>query len=592
MGTSFKIAGLYLVFGLSWILVTDTILFELDSDLPLSIKQLAQFKGYLFVVLSAVLVFVLVKYSQKEQRKALEMAKSVMDRLPLGIAVHDLATSKAVFVNKRFPIEYGWPLEEFTDVEAFFEKVYPDPEYRAKMRERIANDIRSGDESRMRWDDVAITTYTGEQDFVYAQNVPLGEHGLMISTVQNITHKKNLEQGIRKLSRAVEQSPASVMITDLKGNIRYVNQKFETATGYTLNEVVGKNPRFLKSGHTTTEDYSDLWQTISRGETWQGELQNKRKDGTMFWERASIGPILNENGEILEYLAVKEDITELKDMLDTLELKVEERTSSLKKATENLNTTNLELMESIRYAQRIQQAILPSEKELHASIAHCFLLFHPRNIVSGDFYWCHDSEKRSFLAMGDCTGHGVPGALLSVIGMELLDKIIVESKNNNPAKIFEELDNAMLRLLKRHDMDAIMNDGMDIVLVCFDHEKETLHYANAQSFGLVASNGTFTELESQKVSIGGHLSNTTKAFQTFEMPFAKGDRLYLFSDGYPDQFGGKKNKKFMRKNLISQIKQMQALSMAQQHAALTQLFTDWKGSEDQVDDVTIIGIER
>ena len=592
MGTSFKIAGLYLLFGLSWILITDTILFELDKDVPLSIKQLAQFKGYLFVVLSALLVFVLVKYSQREQRKALDMAKSVMDRLPLGIAVHNLATTKTVFINKQFSIEYGWPLEKFTDVESFFEKVYPNPEYRNKMRERITKDISSGDESRMRWDDIAITTHTGEQDFVYAQNVPFYEHGLMISTVQNITHKKELEQGIRKLSRAVEQSPASVMITDLQGNIRYVNQKFETATGYTLNEVVGKNPRFLKSGHTTTEDYTDLWQTISQGGIWQGELQNKRKDGTMFWERASIGPILNENGEILEYLAVKEDITELKDMLDTLEQKVEERTSSLKKATENLNTTNLELMESIRYAQRIQMAILPSEKELQASIAHCFLLFQPRNVVSGDFYWCHDSDKRSFLALGDCTGHGVPGALLSVIGMELLDKIVVESKNEVPGKIFEALDNAVLRLLKRHDMDAMMNDGMDIVLVCFDHDKEILHYANAQSFGLVVSNGTLTELETQKVSIGGHLSASDKTFQTYEMPFAKGDRLYLFSDGLPDQFGGKKNKKFMRKNLISQIKQMQALSMAQQHAALTQLFTDWKGSEDQVDDVTIIGIER
>jgi len=592
MGTPLKVAGLYLLFGLAWILITDTVLFDIEAKLPMSLMQLAQFKGYLFVGLSALLVYVLVNKGQKEQTKALNLAKSVMERLPLGIAVHDIATTKAMFINNRFSTDYGWPLDEFTDVESFYRKVYPDKAYREEITARVARDISSGDEGRMRWDDVMITTSTGEQRYVDAQNVLLAEHGLMLSTVRDVTGRKQLEQGIRKLSRAVEQSPASVMITDLAGNIRYVNPKFEAATGYTLQEVVGKNPRFLKSGHTTSQEYGNLWQTISNGGTWLGELQNRRKDGTVFWERASIGPVLDENGQILEYLAVKEDITELKETLDSLEHRVQERTLSLKTATEDLSASNQELMESIRYAQRIQKAILPSEGELKAALSHCFILFEPRNIVSGDFYWCHDTGKRAFLAMGDCTGHGVPGALLSVIGMELLDKIIIESGVEEPGSVFRELDNAVQRLLKRHDMDVVMNDGMDIALVSFDRDKDTLRYANAQSFGLVLSNGEFTELETQKFCIGGHVSTTDKVFQTFELPFTKGDRLYLFSDGFSDQFGGPDGKKFMRKHLRSRILELQALPMAEQRLALKQYYLDWKGSEFQVDDVTIIGIER
>ena len=592
MRTPAKITGAYLIFGLAWILVTDSILYHFEGQLPLTIMQLAQFKGYLFVVLSALLVFVLVNYGQKAQARSLELAKSVMERLPLGIAVHDMATTKAIFVNRQFSNDYGWPLEELTDVESFFTKVYPDEDYRKRIRDRVERDVASGDASRMHWDDVMITTYTGENRYVDAQNVVLAEHGLMISTVRDVTGRKQLEQGIRKLSRAVEQSPASVMITDLDGNIQYVNPKFEAATGYTSAEVMGRNPRFLKSGYTSQNEYAALWQTISKGETWIGELQNRRKDGTVFWERASIGALFNENGEIMEYLAVKEDITELKAALDTLEQRVMERTLSLHEAKDALSTSNQELMESIRYAQRIQMAILPSEKELKDAMTQCFILFEPRNIVSGDFYWCHDTGKRAFLAMGDCTGHGVPGALLSVIGMELLDKIVIESGISQPGKVLEGLDTAVQRLLKRHEMDVVMNDGMDIAFVCFDHEDSTLHYANAQSFGLLVSKDVCTELEPQKLSIGGHTSQADKVFVTRQLPFAKGDRLYLFSDGYCDQFGGPHGKKFMRKNLRSRIMELQGQSMHQQREALRQSFVDWMGSEFQVDDVTIIGIER
>jgi len=154
------------------------------------------------------------------------------------------------------------------------------------------------------------------------------------------------------------------------------------------------------------------------------------------------------------------------------------------------------------------------------------------------------------------------------------------------------LDTAIQRLLKRHDTDMVVNDGMDIVLVCFDRDAETLHYANAQSFGMLVSSGHCVQLETQKLSIGGHMSKSDKKFHTFEIPFAKGDRLYLFSDGYADQFGGSQGKKFLRKNLQSLIMELQHLDLQQQQLALQQGFTEWKGAEAQVDDVTIIGIER
>ena len=153
---------------------------------------------------------------------------------------------------------------------------------------------------------------------IEAKNVLIDNKEYRVVAVRDATKRKNIEKEILQLSTAITQSPASVIITDLDGNIEYVNPKFTDVTGYTYEEAIGKNPRILKTEHTTSDDYKELWETITSGKIWRGEFLNKRKDGTHYWELASISPIIDDNGNIIKYLAIKEDITERKKTEDAL----------------------------------------------------------------------------------------------------------------------------------------------------------------------------------------------------------------------------------------------------------------------------------
>lgn len=153
------------------------------------------------------------------------------------------------------------------------------------------------------------TTFIAE---IEAKNVIINQKKVRVVAIRDITKRKIDEKEILQLSTAITQSPASVVITDLNGNIEYVNQKFTDVTGYTYDEAIGKNPRILKTKHTVSDDYKEMWSTIASGKTWRGEFLNKRKDGTHYWELASISPIIDEKGNIIKYLAIKEDITERK----------------------------------------------------------------------------------------------------------------------------------------------------------------------------------------------------------------------------------------------------------------------------------------
>lgn len=164
----------------------------------------------------------------------------------------------------------------------------------------------------------------GSSIFLDVRKAPLfNENGKLIGVVgsaRDVTNARASENQIRKLSQAVEQSPAAVIITNPKGEIEYVNPKFTETTGYTFNEVKGKNPRILKSGKQSTEFYKNLWDTISSGNEWKGEFHNKKKNGDLFWESAVISPIVNEKGEITNYLTIKEDITESKLQIENLKI--------------------------------------------------------------------------------------------------------------------------------------------------------------------------------------------------------------------------------------------------------------------------------
>lgn len=263
-----------------------------------------------------------------------------------------------------------------------------------------------------------------------------------------------------------------------------------------------------------------------------------------------------------------------------LEEKVAERTAELAQK-------NKDIMDSIRYAQRIQIAILPPDIPFEDT----FVLFKPKDIVSGDFYWFESKDGIDMLAAVDCTGHGVPGAFLSILGHNMLTKIVTEYGITDPGKILQKLNDEVLFALHQQDVadKGIVNDGMDLALICVDKKNNKLDFAGAYNPLFFIREGELTEIKADRFPIGRSISDKKKEFTTHSMKVQKGDSFYIFSDGYADQFGGPDNKKFRKKNMKDLLLKIQNMKMADQSTTLEEEFNTWKGNNEQVDDIVIIG---
>jgi len=266
-----------------------------------------------------------------------------------------------------------------------------------------------------------------------------------------------------------------------------------------------------------------------------------------------------------------------------LEVKVEERTSELR-------ITNKDLTDSINYAERIQSAIFPKMVDIESQFSDAFVIHLPKDIVSGDFYWFHHRNGISYVAVVDCTGHGVPGAMMSMIGNNLLHHAIVEQQLSDPGKILKSMDSRLNELLKDDAQGMAVNDGMDLSICVVNHKSRKLEFAGAQSTALFKQGDKLMQLHGSKFSIGGFGESSDKYYDTTGMTFSESDQVYMFSDGYQDQFGGKKGKKFYRKNLINLIESAADRPMKEQQLTILETFVNWKGNEMQMDDVTVMGI--
>jgi PAS domain S-box-containing protein len=239
-----------------------------------------------------------------------QLVQTILDHSPIGFALNRTDDGSVRYVSRRFAEVYGIPRGTVTNIRDFFDRAYPSAA--EVVRSRVMADIASGDSSRLHWDRIRFTTSAGDERIISASAVFVPEQPLMMSTVEDVTASVAAEQLVHTLSTAVEQSPASILITDLNGTITYVNAAFTKVTGYSAAEAIGQNPRILKSGQFSVQDYKRMWDTLASGGTWSGEIQNRRKDGTLFWETSTVSPLRDDTGRPTGYLAVKEDITERK----------------------------------------------------------------------------------------------------------------------------------------------------------------------------------------------------------------------------------------------------------------------------------------
>ncbi|HRG58982.1 MAG TPA: SpoIIE family protein phosphatase [Bacteroidia bacterium] len=266
--------------------------------------------------------------------------------------------------------------------------------------------------------------------------------------------------------------------------------------------------------------------------------------------------------------------------------KEKERINILKQEIERKHQ---EILDSVTYAQRIQEAILPSRSDIDLYIPLNFVLFKPRDIVSGDFYWFAQKGEENILACVDCTGHGVPGAFMSMIGNTLLNQIVNERNIIHPNLILNELNKEITTSLKQDTEGSDSRDGMDISILKLNLNAHKLEFAGANRPLYFVRDGELIETKANKVAIGGHMQEEEKNFTNHEFQLHKGDTIYLSSDGFADQFSPA-DKKLMTKRFKEILLSIQHLSMAEQEQFLAQYIDEWRGSMEQTDDILVIGV--
>ena len=303
--------------------------------------------------------------------------------------------------------------------------------------------------------------------------------------------------------------------------------------------------------------------------------------------------IIREQNEYLEH-----QVTQRTKEIEQQKEEILAQAQTLEDSNQHLTQAHTKIQSSIQYAKRIQLALLPMQKLLAKKDLGFFIIYKPRDIVSGDFYWFAEVEGKNQLivAVADCTGHGVPGAFMTIMGTNLLNQIVKENHTTSPSAILEELDKQVMTALgvrtnkaQRGKSKHKVQDGMDLALCLIDFDEKKVTFAGAKRPLYYFQNHELQVIKGSKYPIGSS-QYQSKNFEETCLNYEKGDALYLFSDGYADQFGGKANTKFMVKKFKDELQLIEYSPMPDQKEYLEHTLETWKGPEKQTDDILVMGI--
>lgn len=313
--------------------------------------------------------------------------------------------------------------------------------------------------------------------------------------------------------------------------------------------------------------------------------QQKEEIQTQAENLKESNSLLEERNE--EINQQKEEIQAILDNLQEAYESITYMNAELARANQDIKKTNKKLTDSILYAKRIQNAVLPSEHFLTKNFSEHFIFFKPKDIVSGDFYWFRELDKYLLIAVADGTGHGVPGAFISMMGTTYLNEISLRTDLQKASDVLNVLRDEIAHMLKTDD-DIESRDGMDIAFCALNKETLELQYSGAHHPLYLFREGKFTIIEGDRMPIG--LTRREKDFTNHHIQLQKGDTLYMFSDGFADQFGGEDGRKYLIKRFKQLLKMIHRESMVHQKEVLENEYNVWKGEFDQVDDILIIGL--
>ncbi len=292
-----------------------------------------------------------------------------------------------------------------------------------------------------------------------------------------------------------------------------------------------------------------------------------------------------------EIVKQKEEIEAQRDAIESQRDELAEKNTKLKSAYDKIDAQKKDIMDSIHYAKRIQSAILPPDPKVKKLLPHSFILFRPKDIVSGDFYWIGHNNNKVIITAVDCTGHGVPGAFMSIVGSNQLNNVVKEGIDK-PSEILNGLNYGVTHLLEQKREDGTeVRDGMDMALCTIDFNNNILQYAGAFNPLYQIRNGELNQIKANKFPIGNFVDEEMAKFSNHELEIRTGDFYYIFSDGYMDQFGGPQGRKFMSKRFKNKLLEIHQEPPEQQKNLLEETLDEWMKGYEQVDDILIIGFK-
>jgi len=402
--------------------------------------------------------------------------------------------------------------------------------------------------------------------------IKVKERTAQIEKQSHIIELKNIE--LEQLSLVASKTDNVVLILDAQGRLEYINESFIKLHGINKDELILKygDSIYELSNHPGIREIIHDAVTQKKSVNYE-TLNTKANQSTAVWQSSTLTPIFDNAGALKKIIIIDTDVSERK---------VQEQVILQK---------NKDITDSISYARKIQYSILPSNALIQQHLPDSFLIYLTKDIVSGDFYWFAHFDNTSIIAAVDCTGHGVPGAFMSLIGYNLLNKIVNEQKITNPGEILLALNQGVLDALYKNESES--KDGMDIAICKINHGFNTMEYAGAMRPLWLVEENEIREIKADKIPIGTKQNDRSETirYTTHTIQLNGHTCFYIFTDGYADQFGGAREKKYSTGKFKELLLKHHSLPMEQQHDRIRNEHLEWKGRHEQVDDILVIGFK-